>query len=89
MTSTYWPGDSEIREALRTEQVFRRFKKARLRMLLETIEDVYRRGPINRRFHGADTRSSTSFHRNGPTTGRSTTQKPRRSAPSMSIDSGT
>jgi hypothetical protein len=44
VTSTYWPGDGEIREALRTEQVFRRFKKARLRMLLETIEDVYRRG---------------------------------------------
>jgi alkylated DNA nucleotide flippase Atl1 len=44
VTSTYWPGDSEIREELRTEQVFRRFKKARLRMLLETIEDAYRRG---------------------------------------------
>ena len=31
-------------ETLRTEQVFRRFKKARLRMLLEAIEDEYRRG---------------------------------------------
>ena len=44
VTSTYWPGDDEIRETLRTEQVFRRFKKPRLRMLLETIEDEYRRG---------------------------------------------
>ena len=44
VTSTYWPGDDEIREALRTEQVFRRFKKARMRMLLEAIEDAHRRG---------------------------------------------
>ena len=44
VTSTYWPGDNEIREALRTEQAFRRFKKARLRMFLEAIEDEYRRG---------------------------------------------
>jgi hypothetical protein len=43
VTSTYWPGDNEVREALRTEQVFRRFKKARLRMLLEAIEDAHRR----------------------------------------------
>ena len=44
VTSTYWPGDAEIRDALRTEQVFRRFKKARTRMLLEAIEDSYRAG---------------------------------------------
>ena len=44
VTSTYWPGDAEIREALRTEQVFRRFKKARTRMLLEAIENAHRRG---------------------------------------------
>jgi len=43
VTSTYWPGDDEIRKALQTEHVFRRFKKARLRMLLEAIEDEYRR----------------------------------------------
>ncbi len=43
VTSTYWPGDDEIRGALRTEQVFRRFKKSRLRMLFEAIEDEYRR----------------------------------------------
>jgi len=44
VTSTYWPGDEEIRDSLRTEPVFRRFKKARLRMLLEAIEDCYRSG---------------------------------------------
>jgi alkylated DNA nucleotide flippase Atl1 len=44
VTSTYWPGDDEVREALRTEQAFRRFKKARLRMLLEAIEDAHHRG---------------------------------------------
>lgn len=44
VTSTYWPGDAEIRDALRTEQVFRRFKKARTRMLLEAIEDAHRVG---------------------------------------------
>jgi alkylated DNA nucleotide flippase Atl1 len=44
VTSTYWPGDAEIREALRTVPVFRRYKKARMRMLLEAIEDVHRAG---------------------------------------------
>jgi len=43
VTSTYWPGDAEIRQTLRTEQVFRRFKKARTRMLLEALEDEHRR----------------------------------------------
>ncbi len=28
VTSTYWPGDDEVREALRTRQVYRRFNKA-------------------------------------------------------------
>ena len=43
VTSTYWPGNDEIRDALRTEPLYRRSKKARLRMLLEAIEDQYRR----------------------------------------------
>lgn len=43
VTSTYWPGDAEIRESLRAEPVYRRFKKRRGRMLLEAIEDAYRR----------------------------------------------
>jgi len=42
VTSTYWPGDTEIRETIRTERAYRRFKRARLRMLLEAIEDLYR-----------------------------------------------
>jgi len=44
VTSTYWPGDAEVRDHLRTTQVFRRFKRARLRMVLEAIEDHLRRG---------------------------------------------
>lgn len=43
VTSTYWPGDAEIREHLREERVFRRYKKARTRMLLEAVEDSHRR----------------------------------------------
>jgi len=42
VTSTYWPGDDEIRKYLRTEQVYRRFSRARARMFLEAIEDAYR-----------------------------------------------
>ena len=44
VTSTYWPGDAEIRTVLSKEPVFRRFKKARMRMLLEAIEDAHRSG---------------------------------------------
>ena len=44
VTSTYWPGDAEVRDSLRKEPVFRRIKKTRLRMLLEAVEDHHRRG---------------------------------------------
>ena len=44
VTSTYWPGNDEVRKALRDEQVYRRVNKSRLRMILEAIEDTYRRG---------------------------------------------
>ncbi|HWK25193.1 MAG TPA: DUF262 domain-containing protein [Solirubrobacter sp.] len=44
VTSTYWPGDDEIRQALTKQPVFRRFKKARARMLLEAVEDRFRAG---------------------------------------------
>lgn len=44
VSSTYWPGDEEIRLSLQTEQVYRRFKRGRLRMLLEAIEDHHRHG---------------------------------------------
>lgn len=40
--STYWPGDDEIRTALRTDPVYRRLKRRRMRMFLETAEDFLR-----------------------------------------------
>ncbi|MDE8650000.1 DUF262 domain-containing protein [Rhodococcus qingshengii] len=42
VASTYWPGDEELRGHLRTEQVYRRFQRPRLRMYLEAIEDSLR-----------------------------------------------
>lgn len=41
-SSTYWPGDDEIRALLLAEQTYRRFKRGRLRMLLEAVEDHHR-----------------------------------------------
>lgn len=43
VTSTYWPGDDEVRMALVTESAYRRYPRGRLRMFLETVEDAYRR----------------------------------------------
>ncbi|MCM3659423.1 DUF262 domain-containing protein [Georgenia satyanarayanai] len=40
--STYWPGDDEIRRSLHTENVYRRFRRGRLRMVLEAAEDHLR-----------------------------------------------
>lgn len=42
VTSTYWPGDEEIRTTLAREAAYSRFPRARLRMVLEAIEDNYR-----------------------------------------------
>jgi len=42
VTSTYWPGDDEIRVALKDEPAYRRYPRARLRMFLEAIENHYR-----------------------------------------------
>lgn len=42
VTSTYWPGDEEIRLTLSTEAAYTRFPRGRLRMFLEAIEDHYR-----------------------------------------------
>ena len=42
VSSTYWPGDAEVRSALLTEPVFRRFPRARTRAILEAIEDDLR-----------------------------------------------
>ncbi|MEO9249125.1 DUF262 domain-containing protein [Citricoccus nitrophenolicus] len=44
VSSTYWPGDDEIRAALTDEAAYRRFKVARLRLFLEAIENDFRRG---------------------------------------------
>ncbi|MFT3874445.1 MAG: DUF262 domain-containing protein [Nocardioides sp.] len=42
VTSTYWPGDEELRRTLTTEAAYSRFPRGRLRMVLEAIEDSYR-----------------------------------------------
>ncbi|WP_170144581.1 GmrSD restriction endonuclease domain-containing protein [Citricoccus muralis] len=42
VTSTYWPGDMEVRSALATESVYRRYPRARMRMILESAENFYR-----------------------------------------------
>lgn len=44
VSSTYWPGDDEVRGALNEEAAYRRFKGARLRVFLEAIENDFRRG---------------------------------------------
>lgn len=42
VSSTYWPGDDEIRTHLLSESAYRRYPRARLRMYLEAIENSYR-----------------------------------------------
>ena len=42
VASTYWPGDDEIREHLRTEQAYRRYPRGRMRLFLEAVEDHLR-----------------------------------------------
>ena len=42
VASTYWPGDDEIRTTLTSEPTYRRFPRARLRAILEAIENSYR-----------------------------------------------
>jgi hypothetical protein len=39
----YWPGDAEVRRELTAMPIYKRFRRGRLRMLLEAIED-HRRG---------------------------------------------
>lgn len=39
----YWPGDAEVRRELTNMPIYKRFRRGRLRMLLESIED-HRRG---------------------------------------------
>lgn len=42
VSSTYWPGDEEVRAELADMAVYRRFSRARLRAILEAIENYYR-----------------------------------------------
>ncbi|QNF95776.1 DUF4268 domain-containing protein [Janibacter sp. YB324] len=42
VSSTYWPGDDEVRQALSREAAYSRFPRARLRMYLEAVENAYR-----------------------------------------------
>lgn len=42
VSSTYWPGDDEIRKVLSEEAAYRRFKVARLRVFLEAVENNFR-----------------------------------------------
>lgn len=42
VTSTYWPGDDEVRRTLNTEAAYTRYPRGRLRMILEAAEDHYR-----------------------------------------------
>lgn len=42
VSSTYWPGDDEIRTHLLSEPAYRRYPRARLRMFLEAIENRWR-----------------------------------------------
>jgi hypothetical protein len=41
--NTHWPGDDELRTELATLPIYRRLKRARVRMVLEAVED-YERG---------------------------------------------
>lgn len=41
-TSTYWPGDEELSETLRSVPFYRRFSQPMQRMLLQAVEDWYR-----------------------------------------------
>ncbi|WP_299442121.1 DUF262 domain-containing protein [uncultured Phycicoccus sp.] len=41
-SSTYWPGDDDVRQHLQTEQAYSRYTRGRLRMYLEAVEDHLR-----------------------------------------------
>lgn len=42
VSSTYWPGDDEIRAELTDLAMYRRFSRARLRAIMEAVENHYR-----------------------------------------------
>ncbi|WP_217361593.1 GmrSD restriction endonuclease domain-containing protein [Aeromicrobium stalagmiti] len=43
VTSTYWPGDHELRRNLEETSAYNAYLRARLRIVLEAVEDSYRR----------------------------------------------
>lgn len=47
---SYWPDDAELRRELTDYQAYKRFRKGRLRMVLEAIEDRYRGFPAGSSF---------------------------------------
>lgn len=50
-TSTaYWPDDAEVTRELRSVQAYKRFRRARLRMVLEAVEDHLRGYPSGHRY---------------------------------------
>ena len=85
VSSTYWPGDAEVRSALVTEPIFRRFPRARTRAILEAIEDDLRSRRSSRRSSARDSPSSTCCPGHGTTTGRLRPLSRRTTAKRMSI----
>ncbi|TNU77057.1 DUF4357 domain-containing protein [Miniimonas arenae] len=73
VTSSYWPGDEEIRAAFAEEAVYRRFKVARLRLFLEAVENEYRRGTnqpqVSRRGYPIEHVLPQSWQENWPVNG--------------------
>jgi hypothetical protein len=51
--STYWPSDAEIEKNLKEEVAYRRFKRGRLRVFLEAVEDHLRGYTGPARFSGS------------------------------------
>lgn len=62
--TTYWPSDSEVQRELATQPIYKRLTQARVRMILESLEDFRRGygGPTGGKFSaGPITRGSLSI----------------------------
>ena len=76
----YWPDDEEVRRELAGVEAYKRLRRARLRMVLEAVEDKYRGFADGRTFTLAPVtrgypRSSTSSRRNGGRIGTTTSTR--------------
>lgn len=49
-TTAYWPDNAEVARELRSVQAYKRFRRARLRMVLEAVEDHLRGYPTGHRY---------------------------------------